>query len=246
VLRAGVGGDLGPRPGLAQARPDGPGRRTARLWAVLSANVALVGALAVAGANAHSVAVFAEAVDYLGDAAAIGISLFAIYLSRRPPTSRHPQGHPRATRFAAAVNAGWLLALCLVVAAEAIYRLATGVHEVHGLLVLVASGLAAVVMTGGALLLRGANGEGSVDAARSRGTGLEHHDLNFRAVLLDTAADAAAAAGVAVTGAVIFIARGLYWLDPVVALGVAVVVGYHVVHLLAEIVDTREAPSTLS
>ena len=51
------------------------------------------------------------------------------------------------------VNAGWLLVLCLLVAASAVHRMVTGAREVHGLPVLVVSGIAAVVMLGGALLL---------------------------------------------------------------------------------------------
>jgi cobalt-zinc-cadmium efflux system protein len=42
----------------------------------------------------------------------------------------------------------------------------------------------------------------------------------------------AAAGGVAVTGAVILATRGWYWLDPAVALGIAVVIGYHAVVLI--------------
>jgi cobalt-zinc-cadmium efflux system protein len=59
--------------------------------------------------------------------------------------------------------------------------------------------------------------------------------LAVRAVLLDTAADAAAAAGVAVTGAVILLTGGLYWLDPAVALVVSVVVAWHAARLLLHV-----------
>ncbi|MGH9068816.1 MAG: cation transporter, partial [Acidimicrobiales bacterium] len=58
--------------------------------------------------------------------------------------------------------------------------------------------------------------------------------LSVRAVLLDTAADAAAAAGVAVTGAIILATGGLYWLDPVVALIVALVIAYQARGLVGE------------
>jgi len=51
-------------------------------------------------------------------------------------------------------------------------------------------------------------------------------------VLLDTAADAAAATGVAVIGAVIPASGGFYWLDPTVALLIAIVIGYHALVLL--------------
>jgi hypothetical protein len=73
---------------------------TARLWFVLAANLAVVGALVGVGVTAHSLGVLAEGVDYPADAAAIGVSLLAIHLSARPTTPAHPDGYPRATRFA--------------------------------------------------------------------------------------------------------------------------------------------------
>jgi cobalt-zinc-cadmium efflux system protein len=169
--------------------------------------------------------VWAEGADYLADAAAIGVSLFAINLSSRAPTPKHPDSYPRATRYAAAVNGGWLLLLSLLVAAGGADRLISGVRQVHGLPVLIVSGVAAVVMLAGALLLGADLGNDADD----------DYDLNVRAVLLDTAADAAAATGVAVAGAVIYAAHGLYWLDPAVALVIAAVVGYHAVRLLLRI-----------
>ena len=206
--------------------------RSDRLWAVLAANLALVGALVAVGITADSVGVYAEAADSLADAAAIGVSLLAIRLAARPPTPRHPQGHPRATRYAALVNAGWLLILYLLVAAGALDRLVTGVRQVHGLPVLIVSGITGVVLLGGALLLGGdldLDPDADDDDARAGG------DLNLRAVLLDTAADAAAAAGVAATGAVIYILQGSYWLDPTVALVIAAVVAYQATRLVRRI-----------
>lgn len=203
---------------------------------MLSANLALVAGLVLVGLTAHSVAVWAEGVDYLADAAAIGVSLFAMHLGRRPPSARRPGGFPRATRYAALVNAGWLLLLSLLVAGGAADRLVGGVRDVHGLPVLVVSGVAAVVMLGGALLLGG-----DIDEDDEPDEGEE---LNVRAVLLDTAADAAAAAGVAAAGAVIFVTGGLYWLDPAVALIVAVVVGYHALRLVRRIGGALRTPPT--
>jgi cation diffusion facilitator family transporter len=171
-------------------------------------NVALVTGLILVGVSAHSLGVLAEGADYLADAAAIGVSLLAIWLSGRPATRRHPHGYPKATVVAALVNGGWLFILSLLVTGGAIHRLATTTQHVHGLPVLVISGLAAVVMLGGALILGGHADDDD-----------QHGELNMRAVLLDTAADAAAAAGVAITGGVILAVRGLYWLDPTVALG---------------------------
>jgi len=64
--------------------------RSSRLAVVLGLNLVLVAALLVVGVVSHSLGVFAEGVDYLADAAAIGVSLLALHLSRRPPTIRRP------------------------------------------------------------------------------------------------------------------------------------------------------------
>lgn len=190
-------------------------RERGRLAVVLLLNLGLVTALVVVGVAAHSLAVLAAGADYLADAGAIGISLLAIWLADRPG------GHPNATNVAALVNTGWLLVLNTGIAATAIWHLSTGVRQVDGLPVLIVSAIAAVVMLAGALVLGG-------DADDDDDT----EDLNVKAVLLDTAADAAAAAGVAVSGAVILGADGWYWLDPATALVIAVIVGYHALKLL--------------
>jgi len=51
----------------------------------------------VVGLAAHSLAVLAAGLDYLADAAAIGVSLLAIWLAGRPPTAARPNGYPKAT-----------------------------------------------------------------------------------------------------------------------------------------------------
>jgi Co/Zn/Cd efflux system component len=81
------------------------------------------------------------------------------------------------------------------------------------------------------------------------GDGLTDQDLNIKAVLLDTAADAGAAAGVAVTGAIIFVTGRWNWLDPAVALVIAVVIGYHAGGLIWRVlgalgIPTRDDTST--
>jgi cobalt-zinc-cadmium efflux system protein len=208
--------------------------RTGRLGGVLVLNLLLVGALVAVRLSAQSLGVLAEGVDYLADAAAIGVSLLAIWLSNRPPTVKHPHGYPKATLLVAAVNAGWLLVLSLLVAAGATCRLVTGAHEVHGLPVLIVSGIAANVMVVGALILGG-----DLDDD-------DNGSLNMRAAFLDTAADAAAAAGVAVAGGVILATGGVFWIDPAVALVITIVVGYHAVQLLIVITAAPRAPSPQS
>jgi cobalt-zinc-cadmium efflux system protein len=189
-----------------------------RLGVVLAINLAMVVSLLVVGLLAHSLGVLASGADYLGDALGTGLSLVALRLSRR----RH--GHPRATSYAALANSSFLLLVTLAVVVEAIRRLSTGAPSIHGVPVVVVSVVAAIAMIACAFIL------GDVEG-----------DLNMESVMLDTVADAAAAIGVAASGAVILLTHGLYWLDSLVALVIAVVVGYHAVRLMRRVlVDLRE------
>jgi cobalt-zinc-cadmium efflux system protein len=201
--------------------------RKQRLAVVLVLNLALVAGLVTVGVTAHSLAVLAEGSDFLLDAAGVGVALLAIRLSARPASRARPEGYPNATSLAALVNAGWLLVLELIVACAAADRLINRTPAVHGLPVLVVSGIAALVMAAAALILRGDGNDGEGQA--------EDRDLSVAAVLLDTIADAAAAAGVAATGAVILATHGWYWLDPAVALAIAVIVAYHALALIRKI-----------
>lgn len=205
-----------------------------RLAVVLGLNLALVAGLVAVGITAHSLAVFAEGGDYLLDAAGVAVAMLAIWLSGRPPSPNRPEGYRNASSAAALINAGWLLALELLVAAGATDRLLTRTPHVSGLPVLIVSAVAAIAMTMGALILR------------SDGDDDDDDDLSIAAVLLDTIADAAAAAGVAVTGAIILAARGLYWLDPAVALTIAAVISWHAIALIKKVLARRSTPTVPS
>jgi cobalt-zinc-cadmium efflux system protein len=232
--------------------------RTQRLGVVLLLNLTLVAGLVTTGAAAHSLAVLAAGGDYLLDAAGVGLALLAIRLSARPGNHGRPAGHPNAPRLAALVNGGWLLVLELLVTGAAADRLITGTPAVDGLPVLVVSAVAALGMAAGALVLLsgGEDGErqsgererqsgerdrqsGERDGERPSG----ERDLFVAAVLLDTVADAAAAAGAAVTGGIIAATRGWYWLDPAVALTIAMVVAWHAAALIRKALSQLRAAS---
>jgi cobalt-zinc-cadmium efflux system protein len=187
--------------------------KDSRLGLVLLLNVGMVVALVVVGLASHSLGVLAAGGDYLGDAAGVGLSLAAVRIGR------HTDGHPRATSYAALANATFLLFVTAVVSVEALRRLTIGAPHVVGLPVIIVSVVAGTVMAICALII---------------GT-VESDDLNMRSVMLDTLADAASAAGVAVSGGVILATKGTFWLDPAVALAVAVVIAYHAAKLLREV-----------
>jgi cobalt-zinc-cadmium efflux system protein len=192
-----------------------------RLGLVLAINLAMVASLLLVGLLAHSLGVLASGTDYLGDALGTGLSLVALRLSR------HDHGHPRATSYAALANSSFLMVVTVSVVAAAIYRLASGAPTVHGAPVVIVSVIAAGAMISCALILGGVEG-----------------DLSMESVMLDTVADACAAIGVAVSGAIILLADGVYWLDSAVALAVAIVVGYHALRLMRRVlVAVQSQPS---
>jgi len=198
-------------------------RKGKRLALVLALNVGMVIVLVIVGLAARSLGVLAAGGDYLGDAAGVALSLWALHISQRPG------GHPRATSYAALVNASLLLVVTTVVIAEALGRLTTHAPHVHGLAVIIVSVIAGVVMAVCALII---------------GT-VEEGDLNMRSVMLDIVADGLSAVGVALSGAIILITEGSYWLDPAVALGIAAIIAYHAIKLIREVLAELRVRPTL-
>jgi len=194
--------------------------RPTRLLLALLLNLGLVVALVIVGESAHSLGVLAAGGDYLADAAGLGVAIIAYPVARR---------FPRVHSVAALMNGGWLLVLCVLVSIAALSRLGSGTPRVNGLPVVIVSSIAMVVMLIAALVLRVDNDgdeEGDVNI---------HESLSSRAVLLDAIADATAAAGVAVAGGIILVTHSVYWLDPTVALIIAVAIGFHAFQLLREV-----------
>lgn len=188
-----------------------------RLSVVLALNVSLIGALVTVGVTSGSVGVLAAAGDTIVDSIVIVLGLVAVVLRDRNPD--HPNTL-RAIGFAALVNGLTLAVVTVVVAIEAVRRLRAPSIEVHGTPMLIVSVVTVAVLLLGAWVL------GS-DAAQE--------DVHMRSVLIDTLADAAAAAGVAVAGAVIALTGHYQWLDPAIALVICVVV------LVAAVLLVRKA-----
>jgi len=193
--------------------------RELRLRLVLGLNVALATALVVGGVVAHSLGLFAAAGDTVTDVGAVLLSLVAVRLARRSPDAQRSFGYHRSTILAAQANAAAILLVCGVIVIEAVRRLQNP-PAVHGGTVLVVAGAAAVVNCVAALVLVG-----------------DRHDLNMRAVMLDTVGDAAANAGVAAAGAVILVTGSFEWLDPAVSIVIAVVIAARAVRLLLQAAD---------
>jgi len=161
---------------------------------------------AVVGYLADSVAVLADAGHNLADTASLVIALLAFRLALAKPTQKYTYGYKKATVLAALANAIILMFAIAFIVYEAIERFSTP-QEINGKVVMLIAGF-------GVLL----NGFTAMLFFRSK-----EKDLNVKGAYLHLMADALVSIGVVISGAIITI-FGLYWIDSVVALLVAVVI----------------------
>ncbi len=167
----------------------------------------------VGGIVANSLGLLSDAAHNLSDVVALGLSLWAVKLGRRPRTPTRTYAYKRAEILVALFNSAVLVGLSLYIVIEALKRIAAP-EPVEGLWVigLAAGGL--VINTFAALLLR------------SHG-----HDLNLRAAFLHLVGDAAISFGVMLSGIVVY-TTGWSYADPLVSILVSVWIGYQAVRII--------------
>lgn len=173
----------------------------------------------VGGLLSGSIALLADAAHVAGDAAGVGLALFAATMAGRPATLHRTFGWQRAEVLAAAVNAALLLAVTGWVLVEALQRLSqpSDVDPATMLVVavigMVANGVSLVVLSGA-----------------------DRDNLNVRGAYLEVLADLLGSAAV-VLAAVLIAFTGLQRADAVVAVGIAIAVVPRALRLLREAVD---------
>ncbi|HEY2065966.1 MAG TPA: cation diffusion facilitator family transporter [Gemmatimonadaceae bacterium] len=163
-------------------------------------NLAFVIVEVIYGVRAHSLALTADAGHNLGDVLGLALAWAGIVLGRLGPTPRRTYGLRRFSILAALANAGFLLVAVGAIAIEAIQRLRHPSPVASGQVMAVAA-IGIIINVGTALGFR-----------RGR-----HADLNVRGAFMHMLGDAAASAGVVLTGLLIAV-TGWLWLDPAVSL----------------------------
>ncbi len=171
----------------------------------IGANLVFVIIEVVYGLLANSVALLADAGHNFGDVIGLLGAWAALWLGRRPATAAFTYGFKRSSVLAALANAGLLLVACGAIAAEAVGRIAAP-PPVHTTTMMVVAAIGILVNLAAAFLLH-----------------IGQSDLNLRSAFTHMLADAAMAAGVVVSGALIAW-TGWLWLDPLVSLGIVVVI----------------------
>jgi cobalt-zinc-cadmium efflux system protein len=173
------------------------------------------------GLLTNSLALLADAGHMATDAAALALSLFAIWLAGRPATPARSFGYLRAEILAAFVNAAALVAISLVIVWEAIERLGDPPHVESGpMLVVAVAGLLANALSAWVLM---------------RGGGHEH-DLNTRGAYLHVLGDMLGSTG-AIVAAIVMLATGWYLADPLLSAGIGLLILRGAWRLLRESVD---------
>lgn len=172
----------------------------------ITLNLGFVIVEAIYGVLANSIALAADAVHNLGDVLALGMAWTAAILARRAPSRTHTYGLRRATILAALANAVLLLVTVGAIAVESIRRL-NSPEEVATLTVIAVAGIGILI-----------NGVTAWLFASGRKT-----DINLRAAFLHMVSDALVSLGVVAASAIIFF-TGWTRLDPLVSLGIALVI----------------------
>lgn len=185
-----------------------------RLTILLALNLVMIVGLVIVGFAAHSLGVLAAGGDYVADSTAIGLGILAVAVRDRDGE------HSRAPTMVAALNAGALLIVSLLVLVEGLRRLINGTPIINGLPVLIVSAVATAVMVVGVFVLGTASGS---------------EDLHMRSVLLDTISDAFASAAVAVAGLIIYLTGRLFWLDSALSVLISAVIAVGAGRLLREV-----------
>jgi cobalt-zinc-cadmium efflux system protein len=186
------------------------GSQPARVLKVsLGVTLGYIVLLVVAGLRAHSLALLSEAGHNLSDLLALMLSLVAVFLQARPPSSTKTYGYHRAGVLAALVNAVLLVAVSFFIFYEAFHRLQHPQHVHAGVMMGVAA--AGVVMNGVIAFLLYRSG------GRSGG------DVNIRSAILHEVGDTVSTAAVIAGGWAILV-TGNYWIDSALSFGIGALI----------------------
>ena len=183
-------------------------------WAMVF-TVTLVVAEVFGGILGRSVALLNDAVHNLSDVPALGVSYLAMRWAERPADREKTYGYHRAGTLAAFTNAFVLVLLSLWLGYEAVERFRSPVAVVEQWMIW--TSIAALAVNGGITL------------ALVRGRG----DLNLRSILVHNFGDALSNIAI-IIGALVIGKTGAHWIDPLLGLGIGLLVLWSSVGILRE------------
>ncbi len=195
-----------------------PQRHQGRLAIVLALAASYMLAEAVGGFLTGSLALLADAGHMLTDVVALSLGLFAVRLAQRSATSQRTYGYHRTEILVALAQGALLVGVALALFVEAAQRLGEPHAILAGPMLAIASGGLVVNLIGLALLAGG-----------------RAHDLNVRGAWLHVLSDALGSAG-AIAAALLVLAFGWTWADPLASMAIAALIVRSSLSLLREAV----------
>jgi cobalt-zinc-cadmium efflux system protein len=173
----------------------------------------------IGGFLSNSLALLSDAGHMLTDALALGLSWFAMNLTRRPATPTRTYGYHRAEIMAALINGTVLVVVSVFIFYEA-YRRFSEVPEVQGPMMLTVAVIGLIANLIGMFLLR---------------TGSQK-SINIKAAFWHIISDTLSSVGVIIAAVIIYL-TGWYIADPIVAVIVGVVILLGAVRIVKESVN---------
>jgi cobalt-zinc-cadmium efflux system protein len=193
-----------------------------RLLVVFAVTAAYFLTELVGGFYTNSLALLSDAVHLLTDLAAIGLSLFALWIAARPAQGGKTYGYLRAEILGALVNGLFLWVLVAFLFFEAMRRIGAP-QAVHGL------GVMAIAAAG--LIVN------SFSAWFTHQGGHQHHrGMALRATFIHVVSDLVGSLGVLVAGALIYFTHW-HLADPLVSMFIGLLILYGSWGLISEGVD---------
>ncbi|MFP3880234.1 MAG: cation diffusion facilitator family transporter [Dehalococcoidia bacterium] len=203
--------------GIDNKREDGSGYR--RLKIAIGIVLAIMGAEIIGGILSGSLALLGDAGHMFVDSLALGLSLLAMTLARRPATATKTFGYYRFEILAALANGTILVLVSFYIFYEAYQRfLDPPVVAIPLMLAVAAIGLFANL--GGVILLNKAS----------------HRSLNVKAAFWHIIGDTMSSVGVIIAGIVILF-TGWYIADAVVAVVIGAIILWGAVRIVMESAD---------
>ena len=179
----------------------------------LGVTVLILMAEVVGGILSNSLALLSDAGHVLTDTFALGLSMMAARIGRRPSDDRATYGYQRVGLLAAVINGLSLLVIAAFIFYESYKRFISPPEIDVSLMLLIAGfGLAGNVLM--ALII-----------------GHEHEDLNIKSAWLHVLGDTLSSVGVIISGAIIYFTRWTY-ADPIAGLIIGIIIvagGFRVV-----------------
>lgn len=173
----------------------------------------------IGGVLTNSLALLADAGHMFSDMAALGLSLFAFRMARRPATNKKTYGYHRLEILAALINGLTLWLIVGLIFHEAYHRFLDP-PEVQslGMLIVATVGLGVNIAAGFVLY------------------GSHHESLNIRGAFLHVLGDALGSVG-AISAGVIMLWTGWYLADPLISVFIGILILYTSWSLVKESVD---------